>query len=192
MGVLIPLGSHSTLLRITAGQLEAMHERGAFSGLPPLELRDGVLCQMSPQHVPHALVKTALYDALRDALRALGSPLRATPEVSLAVADTEVPIPDVIVWDVKRSRGAVPVERVRLVAEVSDTTLADDLGRKALVYAAGNILEYWVVDVNGRVIHQHWQPGPDGYARIAPIPFGQPLQSVAVPGLAIGTAALDG
>jgi Uma2 family endonuclease len=37
-----------------------------------------------------------------------------------------------------------------LVLEVSDSTLAIDLGDKALLYAAAKIADYWVVDVNGR------------------------------------------
>lgn len=178
------------LLRITAHQMLAMAERGAFNGLPRLELRDGMLCQMSPQHRPHALAKTALYDALRDALRALGSPLGVMQEVSVAVSLTEVPMPDVIVWDVQAGDGPVPVELVRLAVEVSDTTLADDLGRKRDVYAAGGIGEYWVVDLGGRVVHQHWQPIGTVYSRAARVPFGQPLASAVLPGVQVDTSTL--
>jgi Uma2 family endonuclease len=37
-----------------------------------------------------------------------------------------------------------------LVLEVSDSTLAIDLGEKSLLYAAARIADYWVLDVNGR------------------------------------------
>ena len=151
MGVQVPLGSSAQLLRITAEQLEAMAAAGALVGLPRIELRDGVLCQMNPQYRPHLLAKSAVYDALRDALRELGWPLGVGSEGSVRVGEREVPMPDVIVWDVHRGAGPVPVEHVRLVVEVSDMTLDDDLGRKRQVYAAGAISEYWVIDLLGRV-----------------------------------------
>ena len=191
MGVPIPLGASAPLLRITAGQLEAMAAHGALAGFPRLELRDGVLCQMSPQYRPHLLAKTAMYDALRDALRALGSPLGVASEGSVRISESEVPMPDVFVWEVQRGDGPVPAERVRLVVEVSDTTLEDDLGRKRLVYAAGGIPEYWVVDLAGQAVHQRWSPGGDGYAGEAAVPFGKPLAAATLPGLCISTAPLQ-
>ena len=191
MGVPIPLGASPPLLRITAGQLEAMAAQGALAGFPRLELRDGVLCQMSPQYRPHLLAKTAVYDALRDALRALGSPLGVASEGSVRVAEGEVPMPDVLVWEVQRGEGPVPAERVRLVVEVSDATLEDDLGRKRLVYAAGGIPEYWVVDLAGQAVHQHWLPGGGKYTREALVQFGKPLAAATLPGLCISTAPLQ-
>ncbi len=173
-------------------QLEALAESGVFAGLPHIELRDGVLCQISPQHRPHLRAKTAMYDALRDALRALGSPLGVASEGSVRVGEREVPMPDVFVWDVHWGAGAVPVEHVRLVVEVSDTTLDDDTGRKRQVYAAGRVPEYWVVDLAGRQVRQYWMPGEDGYAREEAVAFGKPLAAATLPGLVIGTAALAG
>ena len=190
MGVQVPLGSYSQLLRVTAEQLEAMAIRGALAGLPRIELRDGVLCQMNPQYRPHLLAKSAVYDALRDALRALGSTLGVASEGSVRIGEREVPMPDVFVWEVHRGAGPVPVEHVRLVVEVSDTTLEDDLGRKRQVYAAGGVLEYWVVDLLGRVVRQYWAPGDDGYASETVVPFGGQLSAATLPGLDIDTTAL--
>ena len=191
MGVQVPLGSSAQLLRITAEQLEAMAAAGALVGLPRIELRDGVLCQMNPQYRPHLLAKSAVYDALRDALRELGWPLGVGSEGSVRVGEREVPMPDVIVWDVHRGAGPVPVEHVRLVVEVSDTTLDDDLGRKRQVYAAGAIPEYWVIDLLGRVTHQYWAPVDGRYAREAVVPFGERLSAATLTGLGIETASLQ-
>jgi hypothetical protein len=52
----------------------------------------------------------------------------------------------------------VPADRTRrrhpasalLVIEVAVTSLAIDLGRKAALYAAADVPEYWVVDVPGK------------------------------------------
>ena len=190
MGVSVPLGPSPPLLRITAEQLEALAASGATDGLPRLELRDGVLCQLSPQYIPHLLAKTAVYDSLRDALRALGSPLRVASEGSVRVGAGEVPMPDVFVWEAHRGRGAVPVQSVALVVEVADTTLDDDLGRKRQVYAIGGIPEYWVVDLIGRVIHQHWAPELTSYSLGRMVPFGDELQAATIPGLQVDTLLL--
>ncbi len=47
---------------------------------------------------------------------------------------------------------------VRLVVEVSDTTLAFDLTQKARLYARAGIADYWVLDVVGRRLIVHRQP----------------------------------
>jgi hypothetical protein len=112
------------LLRITAAQFSVMVEAGAFTGDLGVELRGGLLYQMNPQYVPHLRAKSELHEALLKALWALGSPLRVASEGSVLLGDSEVPQPDLIVWEPLRSRGPVPGERVRLVVEVSDTTLA--------------------------------------------------------------------
>ena len=191
MGAQVPLGSSAPLLRISAEQLEAMAARGALTGLPRIELRDGVLCQMNPQFRPHLLAKSAVYDALRDALRALGSALGVASEGSVRVGEREVPMPDVFVWEVHRGAGPVPVEHVRLVVEISDTTLEDDLGRKRQVYAAGGIPEYWVVDLSGRVVRQHWAPRDSSYTSEAVVAVGPRLAAAPRPGLGIETTALQ-
>ena len=190
MGVQVPLGSSAQLLRLTAEQFGTMAMRGALAGLPRIELRDGVLCQVNPQFRPHLLAKSAVYDALRDALRDIGSTLRVASEGSVRVGEREVPMPDVLIWEVHRGAGPVPVEHVRLVVEVSDTTLDDDLGRKRQLYAQGGIPEYWVVDLDGSVVRQYWGPADGAYTREQVLPFGERLSSATLSGLGINTEAL--
>ena len=191
MGVPLPLGPKAPLLRITAGQLEAMAASGALAALPRIELRDGVLCQMNPQYRPHLLAKTHIYDAFRDALRAQASPLGVASEGSVRISEHELPMPDILVWDVHPGTGPVPVEHVRLVVEIADTTLEDDLGRKRLLYAAGQIPEYWVIDLPNQTAHKFWSPTPTNYTEETTIPFGQPLPAATLPGLTIDTTPLQ-
>jgi Uma2 family endonuclease len=187
----IRTGEEPSLLRITAAQFSVMVEAGAFTGDLGVELRGGLLYQMNPQYIPHLLAKSRVYEALLDALRALGSPLRVASEGSVRLGDSDVPMPDIIVWEPLRSRGPVPGERVKIVAEVSDTTLSDDLGHNRALYAAASIPEYWVVDLSGRAVHQYWAPVDGAYARSAVVPFGGMLRSATLDGLAVPTAALD-
>lgn len=187
----VPEAGALPLLRLTAEQFEAMAEAGVFSyPNDRVVLREGLLCRMGPQDVPHMTAKVEVFTALLDALRDLGSKLRVGSEGSVRASDYNVPQPDVIVWDPVRIRGPVPRERVRLAVEVSDSTLSDDLGYKRALYAAAGIPEYWIVDLRGRAVHQNWAPADGAYSRSGVVPFGGTVASVAVPGLVIGTAAL--
>src|SRR3712207_6255549 len=146
---------------------------------------------MTPQHVPHLRAKSEMHEAMLDALRALGAPLRVASEGSVLLGEGEVPQPDLIVWEPRRTRGPVPGESVRLAVEVSDTTLADDLGPKRALYAAASVPEYWVVNLPARAIHQYWAPADGAYTRSAVVPFGETIRSATLAGLAVPTAALN-
>ena len=52
----------------------------------------------------------------------------------------------------------------------SDTTLADDLGRKRALYATAAVPEYWIVDVFGRALHQCWAPADGAYQPVDKMP----------------------
>ena len=79
---------------------------------------------------------------------------------------------------------------VRLIVEVADTTLADDLGQKRDEYAQGGLCEYWVADVKGRLIVQHAAPGATGYTKQTSHPFGAAFAALAHPALRITTTSL--
>lgn len=179
------------LLRITAAQFQVMAEAGAFTGDRRVELRGGLLYEMTPQYVPHTRAKSRLFTALVDASRAAGSPLEVFSEGSVELGADDVPMPDLIIWEPVQVRGAVPGERVRLLVEVSGSTLTDDLGHKRALYASASVPEYWVVDVSGRALHQYWAPADGIYARSAVVPFGETIRSATLKGLAVPTAALD-
>ena len=52
-------------------------------------------------------------------------------------------------------------DTIRLIVEVSDSTLHYDLGGKSHLYAAAGIPEYWVIDVNASQLHVHREPVAD-------------------------------
>ncbi len=157
---------------------------GAFKGART-ELIEGEVIVMSPQYRPHGIVKMELYDQLRDALRLIGSPLRPVVEFSLSVDGHSLPEPDIMLTSEPMGEGAVPLASVALVVEVADTTLDTDLGRKARLYASAGIPEYWVADVEGKVIHQLWAPAGDAYTQRRAVVFGERIEAVTVAGLVI-------
>lgn len=86
----------------------------------------------------------------------------------------------------------VPVETVALIVEIADTTLENEWGRKAELYAAAGVAEYWVVDINERRVLMHEQPGIVGFAKQIDVPFGEPLLSATIEGLTVETASFGG
>ena len=59
-----------------------------------------------------------------------------------------------------------PATEVRLLIEVSDTTLCGDTVRKAALYARHGLPDYWVVSLANRVLIVHRQPSETGYAEV--------------------------
>ena len=127
----------------------------------------------------------ALYDEIRDALRAMGSPYRPFTEGTIAFPTHDAPEPDVFVTDDVKGDGYVDGTSVPLVIEVADTTLANDIGPKARLYSRLGVPEYWLADLTSRVLLQFAQPGPQAYGQRHAIAFGANVASTAIGGLKI-------
>jgi Uma2 family endonuclease len=75
------------------------------------------------------------------------------------------PVPDAaVVAGPPRAHARHP-RTALLVVEVADTSLADDTGWKANLYAAAGVTDYWVIDVNDRRLHLFRDPQPDPSAK---------------------------
>jgi len=85
--------------------------------------------------------------------------------------------------------GPVPLGSVALVIEVADTTRARDLGVKVALYARNGIAEYWVADVQSKVILQLWAPEGDRYAERREIAFAAPIAAATISGLTLDPLA---
>lgn len=182
-----PESDASIPIKLRVGDYLLLDRAGAFGAYSKTELIDGVVYELSPQHRPHGFVKDELAYRLRRSLEALESPLHVATEQSIEVAPYSEPQPDIILTTEPRGPGAIPVASVALVVEVSSSTTSFDLSDKADVYAAAGIAEYWVADVNARLIHQMWAPGPEGYAERRKVALGEGVEAVTVEGLAVET-----
>lgn len=164
-------------------------ENGAFDAYRKSELIDGDIYVMNAQWSRHARVKSRLVVALANKLAELGSELEALTEVSVRLSDNSMPEPDIVLtsW---RGAGAVPVETVALIVEVSDTTLDVDLGRKEELYAAAGVPEYWVIDLNENRALMHEHPEADGYGGCLDVELGEMLAAATIDGLGIDSSRL--
>jgi Uma2 family endonuclease len=180
-------------MTLTSRQFAEMARKGAFDTVGRVELRNGMISLMAPVYLRHSSISSALYLALNAALSAGRSALRANIELSLQLAEDFMPTADMVLWDPAcvpaGHDGPLPLEAVRLVIEVADTSLDDDLGEKMRGYARSGVTEYWVVDVRGRVIFVHAEPGEDGYRTREVVKFGEAIAARTLD-LGFSTAAL--
>lgn len=181
----------SVPFRFTVEQFLALCDRGLFQDYAKSELIEGEIVVMNAQHARHARIKTLLATRLNNALDAMGSELEAWAEPSVQLSDRSLPEPDIVITDY-RGDHFVTLETAKLLIEVSDTTLGNDLGRKANLYAAAGVPEYWVVDVEDQRVLMHTNPRADGngYDDRRDVPFGDTLHAATIEGLTVATGGL--
>lgn len=158
-----------------------MVELGLFQD-ERVELLWGVLIKMSPQYAPHASTVQKLTELLVEQLRKRFS-LRI--QLPLALSGDSEPEPDVAVV----ARGDYQTEHpttAHLVIEVSDSSLEIDR-RKAAIYAAARIPEYWIVNLQARTVEMYSSPDADRYAEVRTVRAGE-LRPMAISDVSI---ALD-
>jgi Uma2 family endonuclease len=163
---------------LTVDDVIAMVDAGILGEDDKVELLDGVLVEMSPQGSHHVAAVSRLTMRLVPVAAAAG--LVLTPQGPLDVlSPISLPEPDIAIapdpgWD------AYPVQAV-LVIEVSVTSLAVDLGRKAAIYAAAGIPEYWVLDMADRRLVVHREPEGDGYTQVAHLTDADEVTATRLP-----------
>ncbi len=164
-----------TRKRISAEAFRRMAEAGVFGEGERLELLEGEIVEMTPISKEHAR-------AVRKLSRWLQVSLGET-----AVVDSQNPLllpgdnelyPDVAVLRPRPDdyRDLPKAEDVLLVIEVAKTSARYDLGNKRWHYAASDIPEYWVVDLDSQQVHVHRQPRGNSYLESQTLTTGDALE----------------
>ena len=175
-------------VKLTVDDFVLLEQSGAFDRYAKSELIDGTIYVVNSQFSEHMAVKNNLYHRLADACDRLD--LQAWSEGSVDMSPDSLPEPDLLVTSVRPTKGYVRLSTVVLLGEVADSSLSSDMGINAALYAAKGVPEYWVADVQGRAVHQLWNPGPEGYRQRRTVPFGDRLEAATIAGLAVGTDKL--
>lgn len=158
-------------------------ERSGLLETEHLELIEGDLISKTPKYRPHV---NNLWSLVLWLIKVFG-PEFVNQEAPIDVAPednpTNLPEPDAIVLKREYSlfRSNPQPEDLRLVVEVSDTTLNFDLTVKAALYARAGIVEYWVLDVNGRRLIVHRDPASRGYESIVAYAEHESISPLAAP-----------
>ena len=166
-------------------------EAGIFEPDEKLELIEGDILTLSPVGSQHSITVLRTFQFLA---KAFGSGYHVNIQQPIALNDLTEPEPDVIV-----ARGESghyedhhpSPEELLLVVEVSDTTLQFDRIRKAALYSANGIPEYWLVNLPQRQIEVFRQPASDpNYQFIEILGEDQILSPLHAPNATIQIAEL--
>ncbi len=163
-----------------------MGEAGLFAN-ECVELLDGTIVTMSPQNSPHAGTVDQLQRLLGGVVR---DTMRVRTQLPIILDDWSEPEPDVAVcapdpYGYTREHPKAP--SVVLVCEVAGSSLAHDRSAKAAAYAGSGIPEYWIVDVENRVIYVLTDPDQTGrrYRRERQVGDGENLPALGAGALAV-------
>ena len=121
------------------------------------ELVDGEIYAMAADGNFHSVTITDLYDELRPAWP---KPKFIRNQSTHRFPSGWAPMPDLLLTETRPVGGAKVDPPPVLVIEVSDTTLAHDVGDKRLRYAREGVPEYWVADLNRRRFRVFRDPDP--------------------------------
>ncbi|MDP1822124.1 MAG: Uma2 family endonuclease [Archangium sp.] len=167
--------------RMTRALYHQLGERGAFEGLK-VELLEGEIIVMSPMDAAHAYPLQELEHLLHVHLP---PGLRVRTQMPIAPDDENEPEPDFAIVPAGTQREGGDATSALLAVEVSNTSLRDDLQRKARIYARAGIPEYWVVDVKKRELVVHRSPVGERYRSVKHLKDLSEVTSTAVPGLVL-------
>lgn len=175
--------------RLTVDQLYALTEAGVLAENENLELIDGEIVPMAAAKASwHERTKSELNRAL---VLSLPDDVRLFPEPSITLDGTTLVEPDLVVLP----RGLLSREArgpdLRLVIEVSDSSLSYDLRVKAPLYAGFGVRDYWVVDAVRRTVRTHRDPFDGRYRAVEEYEAHDPVGALLLPGIAIRLDALD-
>jgi Uma2 family endonuclease len=144
--------------RFTVEEFHSLGEAGYFEGKQACLIK-GVIFEEGPINPPHRL---ALELATLAMQAAFGPGWRACAQMPLLLGKSTDPEPDIaMVRGSPRDSSAHPTT-AELVVEVSDTSFKFDTGEKLELYASAGIADYWVLDVNDRLLYVFRDPQRDG------------------------------
>jgi len=192
-----PTSAETTALLLESPRLLSVDEyhrmiaAGILDEDERLELLEGVIVAVAPQSPAHAY---CLQWLTRFLVRRLGDAYAVRPQLPLTLGERNEPEPDLtVVRADSASKDHHPGTAV-LAIEVSGDSLRKDRRVKAAVYARFGIAEYWIVNVEARVVEVLSDPdaGDGAYRRTRIVTTSETLTSEALPELSFPVDELFG
>jgi Uma2 family endonuclease len=190
MTATVPLDTSPHPAKLSAREFWLLADAGAFAEFVRTELIEGEIFVVNAQFRRHATARRKLVRCLEDSLAGHQDGLGVVDECSVVLGEASIPQPDITVTTEPDGDGPVPLASVRLIVEIADSTLEQDLGRKQRLYADYGVPEYWVADLAANRLVRMWMPQAEGYACHDELPFGRRVESATIAGLAVDTADL--
>jgi len=155
----------SSVAHFSLAQYELMAEAGAFDGKhhQRVEFIRGEIREMTPIGIQHGDVVDRLTRWSIENLPADRAWVRIQGTLTVPALES-APEPDVL-WLVPKdySQGYPEPEDVLLLIEVAESSLAEDTGEKARLYAEAGIQDYWVVNLVEDCVEIFRNPRSSGY-----------------------------
>ena len=172
----------------TADEFERMDAAGVFGPEERLELIEGDIVEMTPVAPGHGAAVACLNKRL-----ILGVRDRAVVWIQggARIAFRSLARPDLALLRPRSYRRANPrPDDILLVVEVADRSLRYDRQRKARLYAAAGIPDYWVVGVQREWVEMYRTPEGNGYRDVRRVPRGDTIAPLSFPDLIVPVAEI--
>jgi Uma2 family endonuclease len=179
-------------LRLTLEEYERMVDTGAFDALKHrhVQLLRGELRSMSPKGTSHHRLTrflnqwSVLISVAHEFQISCQDPIRIPSQIS-------EPEPD-ISWHkpLKELPHHPEPQDIFLLIEVAVSTVHEDLGEMADLYAQAGIQDYWVVDEPARIVHIFRKPAATGYIDHQRVAVGGDVRPLLYPEVVLNTAEL--
>ena len=176
--------------RLLAEHYLLLAEHGSFSDYAKSELIDGTIYVVNAQFSRHSRIQTTLLLRFAHWAEQRADGTSAIVELSIDLRSGYMPRPDIVVAKELPDDGPALPEHLLLVVEVCNSTRDMDARQKPASYAAGGVAEYWLVDVAGDRLIQHWDAADGLYRERREVAFGDPVQAATTPSLLISTDGL--
>jgi Uma2 family endonuclease len=176
--------------RWTLAEFDRLIELGVLSENDRVELVGGELVPMQSKGGRHELVKTKVLNWM---MRRLPEGLEITVELGWRPDEATYLEPDILIYAAGPSPSYVAPSQVLLAIEVADTSIDYDTGRKAQIYAALGVGEYWVIKAATLATLVHRGASATGYSEVTEVPRSETLTPVLVESVAVklGDLAVD-
>jgi Uma2 family endonuclease len=178
--------------QFTVSDYARMRETGILTEDDRVELLDGEIYLMSPLGPLHIAIVNRLNKLL---MRQIEDDAILSVQNSVQLNDYSEPQPDVALLsprDDYYDQALARPDDILLLIEVADTSLEYDREQKLPRYAASNIAEVWIIDVDQRVIEQYSLPLQGQYTQLNKILLGNNIQSKTMPQIQFTTDQIFG
>ncbi|MEZ4776691.1 MAG: Uma2 family endonuclease [Bacteroidia bacterium] len=177
-----------TRYRLNTSDYHRMIEAGILTERDHVELIHGEIVEMSPNGSKHT-------SATRKILTWLPELVSTNAQIQIqdpiVISDNSEPAPDIVLVKNRDDfyvKGHPMAADIILVVEVADSSLAYDREIKGALYAAAGISEYWILDLQSRIIEVLTEPSGERYKQHR---FAEPGEQVIIPQLKITTSVED-
>jgi Uma2 family endonuclease len=178
--------------QFTVREYNRMAETGVFSPEARVELIQGEIITMSPIGHKHAFCVATLTELL---MKLLGDRAMIWTQNPIELDDLSEPQPDVavLVRNAERYAHAKPKsEDVKLIVEVSESTLDYDQDVKLPLYAESAIPEYWIVNLVNSTVEIYSQPHQGTYKKNTVAKRGEKVIAHTIDNLSIDCNSILG